>query len=291
MDLTFSSEDLARVSAVGRAVSGPSLAGQFDSAAWDALRRIGSNGDRLAVVAVVSEASRLGALTPIGAASLVLPLFGNFEGVVAIADAANPDGAPTPYGADADLMVRYEGQTASLYRADPAAARRPPSQYVYPLGVAAKPTGARLATAPASAVMRRRRVGIAAEAVGAMDSVLASLAAYVTRRRQFGQPLGALQAVQHRLAELAIDLEMARWLTREAAWDDRDASAALAAAYAARRARRFAWEVHQLSGARGFTLELGLSHDTLRLQALSIEAGGAKAHEAAAYSETWAVAA
>jgi len=102
-----------------------------------------------------------------------------------------------------------------------------------------------------------------------------------------GQGKGSLQAVQHRLAELAIDLEMARWLVRQAAWDDTGASAAVAAAFAARRARRFAWDIHQLAGARGFTLEMGLSFDTLRLQALSVEAGGAKAHDADAVALTW----
>jgi len=292
MDLTLSAAEQAIIELTAAATPARSKAGEFDREHWAAFEAAGlgsaaaGEAGLLGAAMAVEEGARRGSLTPLGASALVLPLFGQ-AGLAALTDVHDPDGGLVRYGADAELVVRIEGDHARLHRADPGQAKRATSHHVYPVGSPAAPTGVALASAPAERVRARQRLGIAAEAVGAMDSTLQQICAYVRGRRQFGQPLGSLQAVQHRLAELAIDLEMARWLARQAAWDDTGASAAVAAAFAARRARRFAWDIHQLAGARGFTLEMGLSFDTLRLQALSVEAGGAKAHDADAVALTW----
>ncbi len=297
VDLTFNADDLAIVALVSQAVSGPSPQGHFDDAQWRAvasivLPRLAGALDFLPAAAVVSEAARLGSLTPLGVQLLVLPAFGGDIAletgtIAAIAEITDRPTTPVRYGADAGWLIRTDGDVAWLHPVSPSSATRSRTRYVYPMGVAGTPSGAPVASAPAALVRRRQRVAIAAEAIGAMDAALAKLIAHVAQRRQFGQPLGSLQAVQHRLAELSIDLEMGRWLTRQATWEDADEPAAVAAAYVSRAARRFAWEMHQLSGARGFTLEFGLGHDTLRLQALSVEAGGARAHEAEAYALIW----
>jgi hypothetical protein len=296
MDLTLDPGERALIAQVGQLLAERSATQALDRNHWAALddggllEDLSDRAGVLGAVLAVVEAARLGSLTPLGIAGLVLPLFSDAGAgrVAAIADVDDPHGAPVRYGADADLLIRYEGPLAQLYEIDPAGAQALQSQYVYPLAIPAPPAGPPIATAPAEAVLARHRLAIAAEAVGAMDSVLWRLCAHLTGRRQFNRPLGAFQAIQHRLAELAIDLEMARWMVNQAGWDRTAASAALAAAYAARRARRFVYEAHQLAGTRGFTLELGLSFDTLRLQALSIEAGGAKAHERDAYGLIWA---
>jgi hypothetical protein len=296
MDLTLNQQERGLIARMGETLGQRSQTGALDAAHWAALHAGGLLADLagpaglLAASLAVSEAARLGSLTPLGVHALVLPLFQLDAGedrLAAIADLDDPGAGLARYGAEAGLLIRYEGAAARLYPVDPKAARRPPSQYVYPLAIPAAPAGPAIGEAPAEAVLARHRLAVAAEAVGAMDSALAALRHYLTHRKQFGRPLGALQAIQHRLAELAIDLEMARWTARQAAWDETAASAAIAAAYAARRARRFAFEVHQLSGARGYTLALGLSFDTLRLQALSVEAGGAKAHEADGFALVW----
>jgi alkylation response protein AidB-like acyl-CoA dehydrogenase len=49
-----------------------------------------------------------------------------------------------------------------------------------------------------------------AEALGAMDAALAITADYLNTRQQFGQPIGTFQALQHKLADMVIAIELAR---------------------------------------------------------------------------------
>lgn len=70
----------------------------------------------------------------------------------------------------------------------------------------------------ALAVLDGARVGAAAQAVGLGRAVLAQARDYARERRQFGQPLANLQAIQWKLADMAADLEAASLLTLKAAW-------------------------------------------------------------------------
>jgi alkylation response protein AidB-like acyl-CoA dehydrogenase len=49
-----------------------------------------------------------------------------------------------------------------------------------------------------------------AEALGAMEAVLQLTAEYLKTRVQFGQPIGKLQALQHRMAEMFVEVQEAR---------------------------------------------------------------------------------
>jgi alkylation response protein AidB-like acyl-CoA dehydrogenase len=87
-------------------------------------------------------------------------------------------------------------------------------------------------------------------------------------REQFGRPVGANQAVQHRLADVAIGLEYARPLLDAAAGSlvPLDVSAAkVACGDAAYAAARAALQVH---GAIGYTTEHEMSRFLLRVRAL-----------------------
>ncbi|WP_426727018.1 acyl-CoA dehydrogenase family protein, partial [Curtobacterium flaccumfaciens] len=77
--------------------------------------------------------------------------------------------------------------------------------------------------------MRRLgRLGVAIELTGCLDAALHAVVTHVSDRRQFGRPLGAFQAVQHRLAAAAVQVEAGRWLALQAAHSGRDADAACA---------------------------------------------------------------
>jgi hypothetical protein len=91
---------------------------------------------------------------------------------------------------------------------------------------------------------------------------------YLTQREQFGRPIGSFQAVQHRLADCAVQIEGARWLAYEAAAQGAPAEgAACAAGFALAVAGRVHRETHQLSGAIGYTTEHDLHVWSLRLLA------------------------
>ncbi len=58
------------------------------------------------------------------------------------------------------------------------------------------------------------RLILAATMLGIAQRAFDDVLAYVKERRQFGRPIGSFQALQHRLADLATDLEAARLMTR-----------------------------------------------------------------------------
>lgn len=132
-----------------------------------------------------------------------------------------------------------------------------------------------------------RRIGLAAEICGAMQSALAVTIEHVTQRQQFGRPIGSNQAVQHRLAEVAVLAEATRWLVYQAASTGDPTDAALAAAYAQDAVSKVSYDLHQFSGAMGLTLEHSLHLWTYRLKALVSEMGGPGAQFEAAAGLVW----
>lgn len=120
----------------------------------------------------------------------------------------------------------------------------------------------------------------AAYLAGAGQALLEMSVRHATIREQFGRPIGTNQAVQHRLADVAIGLEFARPLLDEAAGSlsPRDISAAkVACAAASYAAARAALQVH---GAIGYTAEHELSRFLLKVRALSGAWGGDSWHRA-----------
>ncbi|MFJ6698605.1 acyl-CoA dehydrogenase family protein [Streptomyces sp. NPDC091272] len=121
--------------------------------------------------------------------------------------------------------------------------------------------GEPVAVPPEAAVAARHfaRFLTAAQVLGVGDTLLSRTVSYVAGRTQFGTPIGAFQAVKHRLADTMVGLEFARPLLYGAALSSAPADIAAAkvatgeAAYAAARAAL------QLHGAIGYTQELDLS--------------------------------
>ena len=119
-----------------------------------------------------------------------------------------------------------------------------------------------------------------ADLVGVMQGALDLAVDYAKDRKQYGQPVGAFQAVQHLLADAAVVTEGARSVTLHAAWavgalpeDDALAAASAAKAYCARAARDVCETSIQVHGGIGNTWDC-LAHIYLRRALASIDAFG-----------------
>ena len=104
------------------------------------------------------------------------------------------------------------------------------------------------------------RISIAALSLSLTQAVLDMATDYARQRVQFGQPISKFQAVQFKLADIATELEAARWLTYRAA-HLRDTGqpfrkeAAMAKLKASRVATWAASEAVQIHGGLGYMLE------------------------------------
>ena len=114
----------------------------------------------------------------------------------------------------------------------------------------------------------------AAQLIGAAERMLEMTAAYARTREQFGQPIGAFQAIKHHCADVAVAIEFARpalWRAAFAAEHSHAlapthiSAAKLAAGDAALLAAETAIQVH---GAMGYTYEVDLHYWMKRSWAL-----------------------
>jgi len=104
------------------------------------------------------------------------------------------------------------------------------------------------------------RIGIGAQAVGIAQAAYDVARAYALERRAFGQRIGDFQAIQHKLADMALELEAARLLVYRAAWAKETgrphtAAGAMAKLFASEMARRQTAEAIQVLGGYGYTKE------------------------------------
>jgi alkylation response protein AidB-like acyl-CoA dehydrogenase len=118
--------------------------------------------------------------------------------------------------------------------------------------------------------LRRRLAALlCAELVGGTDVTLEMTVAHVREREQFGARLGTFQAVQQMAAVMAIDLEGARHLTRQALWRlaeglPAEREVAIAKAWTGRAYRDVTVLAHQLHGGAGYVVEHPLHRHSLR---------------------------
>lgn len=112
-----------------------------------------------------------------------------------------------------------------------------------------------------AAAIDRAKVALAAEMMGGAQKVLETTVEYTKVREQFGRPIGTFQAVQHKCANMMVDVEGAKSAVYYAAWavsnDAADAgtAAAVAKAAASDAYRRTAADGIQVHGGIGFTWE------------------------------------
>ncbi len=104
------------------------------------------------------------------------------------------------------------------------------------------------------------RIGIASQAVGIARASLEASLRYSQERRTFANPIASYQAIQFKLADMALEVDAARLLTLRAA-TLKDAGqpctreSAMAKLFAAEAAMKAATEAVQIHGGYGYTKE------------------------------------
>ncbi|WP_321818566.1 MULTISPECIES: acyl-CoA dehydrogenase [unclassified Paraburkholderia] len=127
-------------------------------------------------------------------------------------------------------------------------------------------------------------IALAAEALGAMDVTRDFTLEYLRTRKQFGLPLGSFQALQHRMADLLLEIEQARSavINAAAAVDaprvQRERALSAAKYTIGRIGARVAEEAIQLHGGIGMTWELPLAHYAKRLVMIDHQLGDEDHH-------------
>jgi alkylation response protein AidB-like acyl-CoA dehydrogenase len=132
-------------------------------------------------------------------------------------------------------------------------------------------------------------VATAAELTGVLERAFELTLDYLKTRRQFGQPIGAFQSLQHRAVDMWMQVELARAALASAlqvfADPAADATARRAAASSAKAraglaAQQVAGQSVQLHGAIGFTDEYPLGLYVNRALVLAARGGTAAQHRA-----------
>ena len=132
-------------------------------------------------------------------------------------------------------------------------------------------------------VLQWGAVGKCAEMSGGGQEVLDMTVEYAKQRTQFGRPIGTFQAIQHHCANMATDVEGAKFITYQAAWKlseglPAEREVAMAKAWVSEAYRRVCALGHQSHGAIGFTKEHNMQLYSRRAKAAELAFGDADLH-------------
>ncbi|MFC8178785.1 acyl-CoA dehydrogenase family protein [Rhodococcus sp. NPDC057297] len=124
------------------------------------------------------------------------------------------------------------------------------------------------------------RLIIAAMSIGGAQRALDDVIAYSREREQFGQPIANFQALRHRMADLATDIEMARVFVYDVAdsidagfEDDLSRESAMAKMRCTEVAKNTTLEAMQMMGGYGYAREYGMEGQVRRALAPPIYGG------------------
>ena len=129
-------------------------------------------------------------------------------------------------------------------------------------------------------------MGVSAEAVGALESLLKKTVEYSKTRKQFGTVIGTFQALQHRMADRFIECQLARSIVVMAAMQldssadelEKTKSVSAAKSRVGKAIRHVGQESIQIHGGIGMTDELDVGHLFKRVTAIDIMFGNADYH-------------
>ena len=127
-------------------------------------------------------------------------------------------------------------------------------------------------------VLQTGRISIAAIAVGMAQACLEESVRYAKERVQFGRPIFDFQAVQFKLADMAVAIELARNQYLKAAWlkdqgRNHTFEATVAKLYASEMAEKVASDAVQIHGGYGYMSEYLVSRIYKGAKALQIVEG------------------
>jgi len=238
----------------------------------------------LDAVLIAAEFGRAGVAEPLADTALVaapllakageqdalLAAIANGEAKIALQHPVNPwvadlDSATHVLSAKdgALLLAEHSGTAELLDSVDPL--RR--------LYASIEPSGTEVGSA--DALLDHAALIAAAQLVGVADAMLEQATDYAKNRSQFGQPIGAFQAVKHHLATAVVKIEFAKPVIQRAAvaLAEGNASAAVHVSHAKIAATDAAWAMSetaiQTHGAMGYTYEVDLHFWMKRAWALA----------------------
>jgi alkylation response protein AidB-like acyl-CoA dehydrogenase len=127
-------------------------------------------------------------------------------------------------------------------------------------------------------------MALCAEATGIARTMLAQTVEYTQQRKQFGQPIGRFQALQHRMADMLVEAEqiasMSLMGTLRLGEDaqGRKTAVSMAKAKVARSLKFVGQSAVQTHGGIGITMELGIGHYFKRSTMIENQFGSADYH-------------
>jgi alkylation response protein AidB-like acyl-CoA dehydrogenase len=132
-------------------------------------------------------------------------------------------------------------------------------------------------------ILQRAAVLKCAEMSGACQAVLDITSSYAKERIQFDRPIGSFQAVQHKLADMLIDVEAVQYLLYQAAWGISVGSPSpwqisAAKAKANEAYQRICIEAVAAHGAIGYTMDHDIGLYYRRVKAAEFAAGDTDLH-------------
>ncbi|MFZ6720960.1 acyl-CoA dehydrogenase family protein [Undibacterium sp. Ji49W] len=126
---------------------------------------------------------------------------------------------------------------------------------------------------------------LCAESIGIMEAITAATLEYLKTRQQFGVPIGKFQVLQHRMAEMFMEMEQARSMATLAAVkiasdnvEERRRTVSAAKARIGQAAKYIGQQAVQLHGGMGVTNELPVAHMFKRLTTIELSLGDTDHH-------------
>ena len=131
--------------------------------------------------------------------------------------------------------------------------------------------------------LQRAAAAQSCDLAGTVQSVLDMTLDYVKERRQFDQPIGSFQVIQHYCVQMATDVDATRFGAYQAAWALSEGitggrEVAIAKAWASEAYERVVTLAHQIHGAIGCTIDHDLQFHTRRGKASQLSYGTGDHH-------------